>query len=106
MAVALWEMGRGLTHIQTFTRCMNMPNSIAQSLYASVNKSLQRGYTEVAQLNQQNSAKETRAMSVESTTEYIIKCLHVQTQNVNAALRSWSGLAEIVKENILLKVRR
>ena len=58
--LAFREIGKGLNAMETFAMCMNMTNCMAQKSYDSVNKSLQRSYTEVAQVSQKKAAKEMR----------------------------------------------
>ena len=60
MVVAFREFGKGLTAMETFTQCMNMPNCIGQKPYDSIQKSLLRAYKEVSQWSQSCAAKETR----------------------------------------------
>ena len=60
MVVAFREFGKGLTAMETFTQCMNMPNCICQKSYDSIQKSLLRAYKEVSQWSQSCAAKETR----------------------------------------------
>ena len=45
--VALREIGKGLSAIETFAMRMNMTNCMARKSYDSVNKSLQKSYAEV-----------------------------------------------------------
>ena len=60
MVLAFREIGRGLTALETFTQCLNMPNCITQAPYDSIKKSLFRSYIEVSQASQTEAAKETK----------------------------------------------
>ena len=74
MVVAFREMGKGLKGLQSFGRCMNMPNCLSQKSYDSINKSLQRGYVEVAQASQRKAAAETREKGMTGDVESIVDC--------------------------------
>ena len=60
MVLAFREIGRGLTALETFAQCLNMPNCITQAPYDSIKKSLLRSYTEVSHASQAKAAKETK----------------------------------------------
>ena len=74
MVVAFREIGQGLSGLQSFTRCMNMPNCITQASYDSINKSLQRSYGEVAQASQKKAALETRKSFASAESEQTVDC--------------------------------
>lgn len=74
MVVAFQEIGQGLSGLQSFTRCVNMPNCLTQASYDSINKSLQRSYGEVAQASQKKAALETRKSIAAGELEQTVDC--------------------------------
>ena len=59
MVLAFREIGRGLTALETFSQCMNMPSCIKQTSFDSIQKSLANGYLEVSRESQSKAAYET-----------------------------------------------
>lgn len=58
LVLAFREIGRGLSALESFARCMNMPNCINRTPYDNINKALGQSYAEVAQDSRKNAAKE------------------------------------------------
>eukprot|EP00112_Aurelia_sp_Birch-Aquarium-sp1_P019844 Seg4999.1 transcript_id=Seg4999.1/GoldUCD/mRNA.D3Y31 product="hypothetical protein" protein_id=Seg4999.1/GoldUCD/D3Y31 len=74
MVLAFREIGRGQAGMETFARCLNMPNCLNRSSYESINKSLHRSYSEVAQYSQKKAAIETREKLGEADPTKTVDC--------------------------------
>ena len=74
MVIGFREFGKGLASIQTFARCMNMPNPMTKKNYSNINQILHEKYTEAANESTFQAAQETVILLNGSLTDIATNC--------------------------------
>ena len=75
--MAFREIGRGLKAKKTFTSVMNMPPTMAQSSFTSINSKLAEAYCETATESCSNAAQEVRSLLKENINDDELVDCHV-----------------------------